>query len=107
VILFSALTSSLSAFLRAAAEAAKIFPIWLAWKLAVELNDLDDEIFRYSASTSVDRARLLQLEMQHARLSRLYALVSPATIVPSGKSELHSTDGRDLGQLTRPFGNPS
>jgi len=100
------LASSLAAFLLAAAEAAKVLPIWLAWKLAVELNHLDDEIFRLNASASVDRARLLQLEMRHGRLSRLYALVSPASLVPQGKPELHPTDGRSLGQPAGSPGNP-
>lgn len=100
------LTSSLTAFLFAAAEAAKAFPIWLAWKLAIDLNNLDDEIFRLNASASVDRARLLQLEARHARLSRLYAIVSPAAPAPAGKPELHSTDGRGLGQPAGPLGTP-
>jgi len=60
VISLTTLTSSLATFLLAAAEAVRTFPIWLAWKLAVDLNQLDDEIFRLSSLTSVDRARLLQ-----------------------------------------------
>lgn len=101
-----ALTSSLAAFLLAAAEAAKAFPVWLAWRLAIDLNNLDDEILRLNASSSVDRARLLQLEMRHGRLSRLYAVVSPSKVVPQGGPELHATDGRGLGQPAGPLGNP-
>jgi hypothetical protein len=100
------LTSSLAAFLLAAAEAAKAFPIWLAWKLAVELNNLDDEILRSNAGSSVDRARLLQLEARHARLSRLYAIVSPAAVAPSSKPELYASDGRGLGEPAGPLGSP-
>lgn len=103
----TALISSLSTFLLAAAEAAKAFPIWLAWRLAIELNNLDDEILRSNAAASVDRARLLQLEARHARLSRLYAVVSPATVVSAGKPELHATDGRGLGKPAGPLGSPS
>lgn len=107
MISITTLTSSLATFLLAAAEAVKTFPIWLAWKLAIDLNQLDDEIFRLSSLTSVDRARLLQLEARHARLSRLYALVSPATVTPTSRAEIHSTDGRGLGQPAGPLGTPS
>jgi len=102
----TALISSLSTFLLAAAEAAKAFPIWLAWRLATELNNLDDEILRSHAASSVDRARLLQLEARHARLSRLYAVVSPATAQPQGRAELHAADGRGLGEPAGPLGSP-
>ena len=107
MIAVSSLTSALAAFLLAAAEAAKAFPSWLAWKLAIELNNLDDEILRLSASTSPDRARLLQLEMRHGRLSRLYAVVSPAKVDTPSRSDLHTGDGRGLGQPAGPLGNPS
>lgn len=103
----SSFFATLSAFLQAAAEAAKAFPIWLAWKLATDLNELDDEILRLSASASPNRARLLQLDVRHSRISRLYAVVCPTKVDASGRAGLHPSDGRDLGQSTGPLGNPS
>lgn len=82
------LTSSLVTLMLAAAEAVRAFPIWLAWKLAIDLNNIDDEILRLNAAASPDRARLLQLEMRHGRLSRLYAVVSPSQAAPQGGAGL-------------------
>lgn len=100
------LTASLATLLVAASEAARAFPIWLAWKLAIDLNKIDDEILTVAASTNPDRARLLQLEMRHGRLSRLYAVVSPSQAKPESGTALHPSDGRGVGQPAGPLGNP-
>ncbi len=100
------ITSSLVTLMLAAAEAVRAFPIWLAWKLAIDLNNIDDEILRLNASASPDRARLLQLEMRHGRLSRLYAVVSPSQVKPDSGAALPPSDGRGVGQPAGPLGNP-
>jgi len=101
------ITASVAALVVAATEALKTFPLWLAWKLAIDLNQIDDEILRVSASANADRVKLLRLEARHNRLSRLYAIVCPAKAASQSGPELHASDGRDVGESPRPSGDSS
>lgn len=93
------MTAALTALFAAAASALRAYPVWIAFRLALTLKRLDDDIL-YEARVSATRDRLLLLKAQHARLSRLYAIVCPPLVeAPSGDS-VHSQDRRDMGQPT-------
>lgn len=62
--------SSLSAFLLAATAALKAFPLWLAWRVNGEVEDLAEQILQYESRNSVDdrrRADELRIKLAYRR----------------------------------------
>lgn len=94
--------SALKALILGLSAAAQAVPQFLALRVSRELRDLDAAILAESRLAKPDRAKLLQLEADHARLRRLYALLCPSTAKPEGGAAVHAGNGRDLGQPAGP-----
>lgn len=94
--------AALTAFLSAAGAALKAYPLWVAYRVSLNLDRLDNEILSSVAHGS-PRSRVLLLEAQAARLRRIFSLLCPATTEAESGSPLHADNGRGVG---KPAGLP-
>jgi hypothetical protein len=91
--------AAITAFLTSAGIALKAYPLWIAFRVSVNLDRLDHEILSAAANGS-PRSRVSLLEAQAARLRRIFSLLCPSPTSPEVGNSLHPEDGRGVGKPT-------